>query len=111
VRNPSITPDYAFVVRSAHGARLTDWSGNEYVDYLLGSGPMLLGHAHPAVVAAVREHLERGASYLMVSEPAIRLAEELVAIVPCAEAVSLHSTGTEAVFFALRLARAWRRRD
>jgi glutamate-1-semialdehyde 2,1-aminomutase len=111
VRNPSITPDYAFVVRSAHGARLTDWSGNEYVDYLLGSGPMLLGHAHPAVVAAVREHLERGASYLMVSEPAIRLAEELVAIVPCAEAVSFHSTGTEAVFFALRLARAWRRRD
>jgi glutamate-1-semialdehyde 2,1-aminomutase len=99
------------VVASGRGARIVDVSGNEYVDYLLGSGPMLLGHAHPAVVAAVREHLERGASYLMVSEPAIRLAEELVAIVPCAEAVSFHSTGTEAVFFALRLARAWRRRD
>jgi glutamate-1-semialdehyde 2,1-aminomutase len=111
VRNPSITPEYAFVVRSAHGARITDWSGNEYVDYLLGSGPMLLGHSHPTVVAAVREHLERGSSYLMVCEPTIRLAEELVAIVPCAEAVSFHSTGTEAVFFALRLARAWRRRD
>jgi glutamate-1-semialdehyde 2,1-aminomutase len=111
VRNPSITQEYAFVVRSAHGARITDWSGNEYVDYLLGSGPMLLGHSHPTVVAAVREHLERGSSYLMVCEPTIRLAEELVAIVPCAEAVSFHSTGTEAVFFALRLARAWRRRD
>ena len=111
VRNPSVTPDYAFVVRSARGARITDWSGNEYVDYLLGSGPMLLGHAHPAVVDAVRAHLEAGSSYLMVCEPAIRLAEELVAIVPCAEAVSYHSTGTEAVFFALRLARAWRRRD
>jgi len=111
VRNPSITPEYAFVVRSARGAHVTDWSGNEYVDYLLGSGPLLLGHAPPAVVAAVRDHLERGSSYLMVSEPAIRLAEELVAIVPCAEAVSFHSTGTEAVFFALRLARAWRRRD
>lgn len=111
VRNPSVSPEYAFVVRSARGGRVTDWSGNEYVDYLLGSGPMLLGHAHPVVVAAVREHLERGASYLMVCEPAIRLAEELVAIVPCADAVSFHSTGTEAVFFALRLARAWRRRD
>jgi glutamate-1-semialdehyde 2,1-aminomutase len=111
VRNPSVSPEYAFVVRHARGARITDWSGNEYVDYLLGSGPMLLGHAHPAVVAAVAQSLDRGASYLMVSEPTIRLAEELVAIVPCAEAVSFHSTGTEAVFFALRLARAWRRRD
>ncbi len=111
VRNPSVTPEYAFVVQSARGARITDWSGNEYVDYLLGSGPMLLGHAYPAVVAAVEAHLERGASYLMVCEPTIRLAEELVAIVPCAEAVSFHSTGTEAVFFALRLARTWRRRD
>ena len=111
VRNPSVTPEYAFVVRHARGARVTDWSGNEYVDYLLGSGPMLLGHAHPAVVAAVEECLGRGTSYLMVCEPTIRLAEELVAIVPCAEAVSFHSTGTDAVFFALRLARAWLRRD
>jgi glutamate-1-semialdehyde 2,1-aminomutase len=111
VRNPSTCADYAMVVASARGARITDVSGNEYVDYLLGSGPLLLGHAHPAVVAAVAEQLERGASYLLVNEPAIRLAEQIVDVVPCAEAVTFHSTGSEATFFALRLARAFRRRD
>ncbi|MFN8544120.1 MAG: aminotransferase class III-fold pyridoxal phosphate-dependent enzyme [Candidatus Binatia bacterium] len=110
VRNPSVSPEYAMVVQAARGARIWDASGNAYIDYLLGSGPMLLGHAHPAVVAAVREQLERGSSYLMVSEPAIRLAEEIVALVPCAEAVCFHSSGSESVFFALRLARAYRRR-
>jgi glutamate-1-semialdehyde 2,1-aminomutase len=111
VRNASWSPDYAMVIREARGARIVDESGNEYVDYLLGSGPLLLGHAHPAVVAAVRDQLERGSSYLMVSEQAIRLAEQIVELVPCAEAVSFHSTGSEATFFALRLARAFRRRD
>ena len=111
VRNASVSPEYAMVIKEARGARIVDWSGNEYLDYLLGSGPMLLGHAHPAVVAAVREQLERGTSYLMINEPAVRLAEALVELVPCAEAVSFHSSGSEAVFFALRLARAYRRRD
>ena len=111
VRNASLTAEYAMVIDSARGARLTDASGNEYVDYLLGSGPLLLGHAHPAVIAAVREQLERGSSFLLVNEPAIRLAEAIVELVPCAEAVSFHSTGSEATFFALRLARAFRRRD
>jgi glutamate-1-semialdehyde 2,1-aminomutase len=111
VRNPSVLPDYAMVVDHARGARIVDCSGNEYVDYLLGSGPLLLGHAHPAVVAAVAAQLERGTSYLLVNEPAIRLAEALVELVPCAEAVTFHSTGSEATFFALRLARAFRGRD
>jgi glutamate-1-semialdehyde 2,1-aminomutase len=110
VRNASLSPDYAMVVREARGARIWDASGNQYIDYLLGSGPMLLGHAHPAVVAAVRDQLERGSSYLMVSEPAIRLAEAIVELVPCAEAVAFHSSGSESTFFALRLARAYRRR-
>jgi glutamate-1-semialdehyde 2,1-aminomutase len=111
VRNTTASPDYAMVVKEARGSRIWDVSGNEYVDYLLGSGPMLLGHAHPAVVTAVREAVERGSSYLLVNEPAIELAEEIVRAVPCAETVSFHSTGSEATFFALRLARAFRRRD
>ncbi|UCE85982.1 MAG: aspartate aminotransferase family protein [Deltaproteobacteria bacterium] len=111
VRNATLNPDYAMVVKEARGARIWDCSGNEYVDYLLGSGPMLLGHAHPAVVAAVRAQLERGSNYLMVSEPAIRLAEAIVEIVPCAERVSFHSTGSEATSFAMRLARAYRGRS
>ena len=51
VRTPTFSPEHAIVVESARGARIRDESGNEYIDYLLGSGPMLLGHAHPAVVA------------------------------------------------------------
>ncbi len=111
VRNPSVSPAYAMVIQQARGSRIVDCSGNEYIDYLLGSGPMLLGHAHPAVVEAVRDQLERGSGYLMVNEPAIRLAEAIVELVPCAEALSLHCSGSEAVFFALRLARAFRRRE
>jgi glutamate-1-semialdehyde 2,1-aminomutase len=111
VRNSTGSPDYAMVVREARGARLTDWSGNEYVDYLLGSGPMLLGHAHPAVTAAVRDALASGSNPFLVSEPAIRLAEEIVRAVPCAEQVSFHSSGSEATFFAMRLARAFRGRE
>ena len=111
VRNASVSPRYAMVIKQARGSRIVDCSGNEYIDYLLGSGPLLLGHAHPAVVAAVLDQLDAGTSYLMINEPAIRLAAAIVELVPCAEAVCFHSSGSEAVFFALRLARAYRRRE
>jgi glutamate-1-semialdehyde 2,1-aminomutase len=110
-RSPSADPRHAMLVREGRGARLVDESGNEYVDFLMGSGSLLLGHAHPAVVDAVRKRLERGSSYLMLSEPAVELARELVRAVPCAEKVCLTNTGSEATFYALRLARAFRRRD
>ncbi len=100
-----------FVVKEGRGAYLWDTNGRRYLDYLLGSGPMLLGHAHPAVVEAVRRQAERGTSYMLLNEPAIELAEELVRAVPCAEQVRYTSSGTEATFFALRVARAFRKRD
>ena len=100
-----------FVVKEGRGAYLWDTNGRRYRDYLLGSGPMLLGHAHPAVVEAVRRQVERGTSYMLLNEPAIELAEELVRAVPCAEQVRYTSSGTEATFFALRVARAFRKRD
>ncbi len=111
VRSSTPSPEHALVVREARGSRIVDCSGNEYIDYLLGSGPMLLGHAHPAVVAAVREQLARGSTYLLTSEPAIVLAEEIAKAVPCAEMVCFNGTGSESTFFAMRLARAYRRRD
>jgi len=111
VKNATTSPEYAMVIKAGRGSRIEDYSGNEYIDYLLGSGPMLLGHAHPSVVAAVHEHLERGSTYLMVNEPALLLAEEIVQAVPCAEKVCFNSTGSESNFFAMRLARAYRRRD
>src|SRR5438046_6563954 len=104
-------PGLEFVVREGRGAYLWDMSGRRYLDYLLGSGPMRLGHAHPAVVEAVQRQMERGTSYFVVNEPAIRLAEEIVAAVPCAEQVRYTSSGAEATFFALRVARAYRKRD
>src|SRR5262245_49978578 len=103
--------DLAFVVKRASGGHLWDWSGREYIDYLLGSGPMFLGHSHPAVVRAVTEQLTDGQTYFPVNEPAIRLADEICRAVPCAEQVRFTSTGSEATFFALRAARAFRHRD
>lgn len=103
--------ELAFVVARARGSRLYDASGREYIDYLLGSGPLILGHAHPAVTAAVAAQLERGTTYFLINEPAIQLAEELCRAVPCAEQVRFTTSGSEATFFALRLARAFRGRD
>ncbi len=99
------------VIASGKGGRVQDVSGNEYVDFLLGSGPMFLGHAHPEVMDAVMAQLPKGSTFFAVSEPGIRLAEAIVAAVPCAEKVRFVSSGTEADAYAMRLARAFRRRD
>ncbi len=104
-------PGLEFVVREGRGGHLWDTTGRRYLDFLLGSGPMLLGHAHPAVIEAVARQLGRGTTYLVVNEPIIELAEEIVRAVPCAEQVRFTSTGTEATFFALRVARAYTGRD
>lgn len=111
VRNATINPDHAMVVESASGCRIRDASGNEYIDYLMGSGPLLLGHAHPAVVEAVAARLQKGSSYLMVNEPAIELAEAIVQCVPSADKLCFNSTGSESTFFALRMARAFTGRE
>jgi glutamate-1-semialdehyde 2,1-aminomutase len=104
-------PGLEFVVREGRGAHLWDVNGRRYIDCLLGSGPMVLGHAHPAVIAAVERQLSRGTTYMLLNEPILELAEEIVRAVPCAEQVRFTSTGTEATFFSLRVARAFRRRD
>src|SRR5438046_8766886 len=97
--------DAAFVVKRGQGSKIYDVSGREYIDYVLASGPLVLGHAHPAVVAAVRSQIEGGSTYFMVNEPIIELAEEICQAVPCAEQVRFTSTGSDASFFALRVAR------
>ncbi|MCP3986937.1 MAG: aspartate aminotransferase family protein [bacterium] len=111
VRTPSFSPEYAMVVESASGCRIRDCSGNEYIDYLMGSGPHLLGHAPPAVIEAVQRQLAKGSSYLLVSEPAIELAAAIVRTVPCADRVCFNNSGSESTFFAMRIARAFRKRD
>ncbi|PYM67803.1 MAG: aspartate aminotransferase family protein [Candidatus Rokuibacteriota bacterium] len=109
-QNP-LPPELSFVVDRAEGARLVDVRGRAYLDYVLGSGPLLLGHAHPALVRAVQQQLARGSTYFWLSEPSIRLAEAVVSAVPCAEQVRFVSTGTEATMFACRMARAFTGRE
>jgi glutamate-1-semialdehyde 2,1-aminomutase len=104
-------PGLEFVVKDARGAYLWDADGRRYIDCLLGSGPMLLGHAHPAVVDAVQRQLAHGTTFMLLNEPIIELAEGIVRAVPGAEQVRFMSSGSEATFFALRVARAFRRRD
>jgi glutamate-1-semialdehyde 2,1-aminomutase len=99
-----------FIQRAA-GSRVVDADGNEYVDFLGSWGPMILGHAHPAVVAAVREAAGRGTSYGAPTELEVRLAEVVVEAVPSVEVVRLVNSGTEAVMSAIRLARGFTGRD
>ncbi|GAA1922466.1 glutamate-1-semialdehyde 2,1-aminomutase [Nocardioides lentus] len=97
-------------ITSAAGARLTDADGHEYVDLIGSWGPMLLGHAHPEVVAAVTAAAARGTSYGTPTVPELELAEEIVARTPV-ERVRLVSSGTEATMSAIRLARGFTGRD
>ncbi len=99
------------VIARGRGGRVWDVSGNEYVDYLLGSGPMFVGHAHPDVVAAVQAQIPLGVTFFTENEHGIRLAAEIVDAVPCAQKVRFVSSGTEADAYAMRVARAYRRRD
>jgi len=107
----SVPRELSFVVREARGPRLVDVSGRSYIDYILGSGPLVLGHAHPAVVAAVERQLVKGTTYFQLSEPTLELAEEICRALPCAEQVRFTASGSEATFFALRVARAFRGRE
>ncbi len=97
-------------IRSAQGAWLTDVDGNEYVDLICSWGPMLLGHAHPEVLAAVNAAVARGTSYGTPTEPEVELAEEIVKRAPV-EKVRFVSSGTEATMSAIRLARGFTGRD
>ena len=97
-------------IASASGARLTDVDGNEYVDLICSWGPMLLGHAHPEVVAAASAAVSRGTSYGTPSRTEVELAEEIVARTPV-ERVRLVSSGTEATMSAIRLARGFTGRE
>jgi glutamate-1-semialdehyde 2,1-aminomutase len=107
----SLPPELSFVVDRGEGARLIDLEGRSYLDYVLGSGPLLLGHAHPAIVRAVQEQVARGSTFFWLSEASVRLAEAVVEAVPCAEQVRFVSTGTEATMFASRMARTFTRRE
>ena len=93
------------VIRSAAGAVITDSDGRDYLDFVGSWGALILGHAHPKIVAAVEAACRRGMSYGAPCQPEIELAEEVVAAYPGIEQVRFVSSGTEAVMSAVRLAR------
>ncbi len=98
-------------VKKGKGSRVWDIEGREYIDYLIGSGPMLLGHAHPEVVEVVQEQISLGTTFFTSNVYGIQLAEEICKAVACAEQVRFVSTGGEADMYAMRLARAFTGRD
>jgi glutamate-1-semialdehyde 2,1-aminomutase len=99
---------YPLFVERGTGSRLTDADGNDYIDYLLGLGPMILGHRPPAVTRAVVDFIEqRGTVFALPTAQEAILARKMMAAVPSLAQVRLCNTGTEAVLYAVRLARAF----
>jgi glutamate-1-semialdehyde 2,1-aminomutase len=94
-------------IERGEGARMTDADGNEYIDYVLSWGPLILGHAHPRVVAALQQAVANGTSYGAPSRLEVELAELVTQLMPHIEMVRFVNSGTEATMTALRLARAF----
>ncbi len=103
--------DPSIIIREGKGSRVWDEDGNEFIDYLTGSGPMILGHGHPEVLDAVSEQMARGMTFFAHNARGIELAEEICRALPCAEQVRYTCTGSEADMYAMRLARAYTQRD
>ena len=93
------------------GARVTDADGRSYLDYVGSWGPLILGHAHPAVIAAVQQAAANGLSFGAPTESEVEMAELLCSLLPSLEMVRLVSSGTEATMSAIRLARGFTGRD
>ncbi len=103
--------DPGIIIARGEGSRVWDEDGNEYIDYLIGSGPMLLGHGHSEVMEAVLEQLPKGMTFFANNSKGIELAEAIVQAVPCCEQVRFVASGGEADMYAIRLARAYTGRD
>jgi len=106
----SVGYDPVFINR-ASGSKVYDVDGREYIDYIGSWGPMILGHAFPAVVDAIRQAAEKGTSYGAPTEMEIEMARLIVDAIPSIDMVRMVSSGTEAAMSAIRLARGYTKRD
>lgn len=107
---PTYDP-YPLTLRKGAGSKVWDIDGNVYVDYLLGFGPLILGHCPRNVVTAVKDQIENGLQYAMLDELEVKLAEKMHEMVPNAEMVRFSMTGAEATMSAIRIARGFTGRD
>jgi glutamate-1-semialdehyde 2,1-aminomutase len=103
--------DPGILIARGDGAYVWDEDGTRYIDHLIGSGPMLLGHGHPEVLEAVLEQLPKGMTFFANNTKGIEPAEAIVEVVPCCEPVRFVTSGGEADMYAIRLARAYTGRD
>ena len=98
-------------IQRAFGSKVWDVDGNEYIDYVGSWGPMILGHAHPRVIEAIQKAARLGTSYGAPTELEVRMAELICSIMPSIEMVRMVNSGTEATMSAIRLARAFTKRE
>jgi glutamate-1-semialdehyde 2,1-aminomutase len=103
--------DPGIIIREGKGSRVWDEDGKEYIDYLIGSGPMLLGHGNEEVLDAVHQQVDKGMTFFANNAAGVELAEEICRAVACAQQVRYVSSGGEADMYAIRLARAFTGRD
>ncbi|WP_371226867.1 aspartate aminotransferase family protein [Roseovarius sp. 2305UL8-3] len=103
--------DPGIIIREGKGARVWDEDGNEYIDYLIGSGPMLLGHGNEEVQEAVFEQIPKGMTFFANNAAGIELAEQIVDAMACGEMLRYVTSGGEADMYAMRVARAFTGRD
>lgn len=107
---PIYTPCTIFV-KKASGSHLWDVDGNEYIDYRLGFGPIILGHSYPAIQQEIHKSEKKGTVYALDNELELSVAEKIIKMVPCAEMVRFSVTGTEATMHAIRVARAYTKKE
>lgn len=108
----SLPEDARFIIQRGEGSRVQSVDGRWYIDYCGGAGANILGHCHPALVEAVQRQAVRGMQYFgTLNDLALELGEQLAALIPCAEQIALTTTGSEATFYAMRMARAHTGKD
>ena len=103
--------DHSIMIARGSGSRVWDEDGHEYVDYLIGSGPMLVGHGHPEVLEVVLEQLPKGMTFFANNARGVELADAICEAVPCCEQIRFVTSGGEADMYALRLARAFTKKN
>jgi len=104
-------PPYPIYVDKAVGGKIVDVDSNEYIDFLLGGFPNILGHSARPIVEAVKKQLERGTNFVLFQETGIKLAKKMQQLMPHLEMIRFANTGSEATMFAIRAARAWTKKN
>lgn len=103
----NLPPELGMVIERGEGCRLWDTDAKEYIDFSMGWGSVLVGHARPEVVEAVRHQAERGSNFAYITRNALLVAEEIVRVSPACESLRFCASGTEATMYCQRLARAF----